>query len=397
MSTIESIETRPSTGARNAPFQWLWIAGLVIWFLAVSFLPNPRPFGAPEFAVSTVVAVTGLSEPAARAVATIVLRATGLGILGALVACSCGGLSWRVATLCTLFAAPTLATISLWINIGYFPILAQLWLSSASGVIGGFVGLGLLRNKLLLLVAFLFTGSLFMWGTATGISDDLSEATAATARHLLNKKGALPESGDERFTAIVREAFAYAHDNSHQRDARFANQAAILAIGVLVGDENVAEVARRAVPQEALPQLANFRKGITLQGRADLPRHFSVSAALAVLSDEERSLSVGVAKEMMDATPGGSGFSFVDLMADRAGILFAVGATRTSESAKEAQQRMTRDLSASDLCPTIEDLPEGLTQDEFREQFGGLGGVEASAVMQDIGERLRSCDAILRE
>lgn len=395
MTKLDPIETRSSSGTRTTSFQWLWIGSLVAWFLLLSFVPNPRPFGAPESAVSAVQSISGLSEPGARAVATIVLRAAGLGLLGVLVACSCSCCSLRTALLCTLLVAPALATVSMWINIGYFPILAQLWLALACGITGGLVGLGLLRSKIALLAAFLFAGGLFLWGTATGISDDLSAATAATARHLLDKSDEFPSSGDERFTAIVQEAFEFAHDNSHQQDPRFANKAAILALGVLVGDENVAEVARRAVPDESKPRLAEFRKGITLQGRADLPRHFSVSAALAVLSDKDRSLTVGIAKEMMDATPGGSGFSFVDLMADRAGILFAVGATQTEDSAEKTQRRVMEGITGDDLCPPIDNLPEGLTQDEFRDQYGGLGGVESTSVVKDMTERLKTCSAII--
>ena len=40
-----------------------------------------------------------------------------------------------------------------------------------------------------------------------------------------------------------------------------------------------------------------------------------------VLSDERRTMTVGLLKELADATPGGSGFSFGDLVADRAGSL----------------------------------------------------------------------------
>ncbi|MCE9631508.1 MAG: hypothetical protein K8S94_12445 [Planctomycetia bacterium] len=40
--------------------------------------------------------------------------------------------------------------------------------------------------------------------------------------------------------------------------------------------------------------------------RADLSQHFWVSAALAVLADEQPSLAVGLSKEAMDSTPGDS-------------------------------------------------------------------------------------------
>ena len=52
--------------------------------------------------------------------------------------------------------------------------------------------------------------------------------------------------------------------------------------------------------------IAALRKRVTLRGRRDLSAHFWVSAALAVLSDQRRSMTVGIAKEMMDATRSGN-------------------------------------------------------------------------------------------
>ena len=65
-------------------------------------------------------------------------------------------------------------------------------------------------------------------------------------------------------------------------------------------------------------------------------------------------MTVGIGKEMMDATPGGSGFSFVDLAADRAGVLFASAATNSSDSARALQMQVRRGLNTADYCPDIE-------------------------------------------
>ncbi len=137
-----------------------------------------------------------------------------------------------------------------------------------------------------------------------------------------------------------------------------------------------------------------LRNRVTLRDRNDLSRHFWVSAALAILSDENRSMTVGIAKEMMDATPGGSGFSFVDLTADRAGNLFAVTATRDPGSARAMQARIRNGVRISDLCPDVRDLPEGLSRDEFQAEYGGLGGVETRKVVEEIRSRLATCAAL---
>ena len=97
-------------------------------------------------------------------------------------------------------------------------------------------------------------------------------------------------------------------------------------------------------------------------GRNDLSRHFWVSAALVILFDENRSMTVRIGKEMMDATEGGSGFSFVDLTADRAGTLLAVAATKNGANARNMQTKIGQGVVIADFFPGIEDLPEGLTR-----------------------------------
>ena len=111
-----------------------------------------------------------------------------------------------------------------------------------------------------------------------------------------------------------------------------------------------------------------LRKRVTLKGRHDLSQHFWVSAALAVLSNEKHSMTVGITKELMDATPGGSGFSFVDLTADRAGILFTVASTRNAESARVMQLRIQNGVRITDFCPDVRSLPEGISRDDFQQE-----------------------------
>ncbi len=108
--------------------------------------------------------------------------------------------------------------------------------------------------------------------------------------------------GDEGFAKILQLAFAFAEDNSHASDAVLPNQAAIVALGVILGEERVAKVAKRPIDLGRQSEFASIRNRITLRGRKDLARHFWVSAALTILSDESRSMTVGIGKELMDAT-----------------------------------------------------------------------------------------------
>jgi hypothetical protein len=96
----------------------------------------------------------------------------------------------------------------------------------------------------------------------------------------------------------------------------------------------------------------------------------------------------------MDATPGGSGFSFVDLAADRAGTLLTVAATESPKSARSLQLRIRKGVTIADFCPDIEGLPEGLSRDEFQGLYGGLGGDLTEGVVAEIRERLDTCPGL---
>ena len=59
----------------------------------------------------------------------------------------------------------------------------------------------------------------------------------------------------------------------------------------------------------------------TLWGRNDLAKHFLLSAAIKLLMDTETNLYFTQFKELLDSD-GGSGFSFKDIAANRAGARF---------------------------------------------------------------------------
>jgi len=121
-----------------------------------------------------------------------------------------------------------------------------------------------------------------------------------------------------------------------------------------------------------------------------------VSAALTVLSDAGRALTVGIAKEMKDSTPGGSGFSFVDMAANQAGIRFAVVATQGAHSARDLQFRIAKGVDTADFFPSIDGLPEGLSQDEFHSEFGGLGGAATRRLFAEIDLRIGDLPGLQR-
>ena len=366
---------------------------LLAWFLAISFLPDPRPLSAPDWSVRIVQAVIGLPEPAARAVSTIVLRGIGFALIGVLLSLLVRHWRLRWAATTVLMASPLLAVASQWINFGYFPILGQVQLSVATAVIGALMGLALRRSTLALGALVAFAMGIFVWGSSSTVCDDLDAAARFTGNHVLASAERIP-AGDAGFDALLRSAFAFAEDNSHGTDAVFPNRAAILALSVILGEERVAAVARRPNDLGRLDEMRELRNRITLRGRNDLARHFWVSAGLVIVADESRAMTVGIGKELMDSTPGGSGFSFVDMMANRAGIMFAGAATGHATAARGMQVRISRGVASDDLLPDIEGLPEGIPDARFRSEFGGLRGEGTRRVNDEITRRLATAQGL---
>ena len=371
----------------------VWPLVLAIWCVLLCIVPDPRPLGAPDWAVNAVRSILGVSEHTSRAVATIALRACGLALTGAFLSLCLKQISLKTAALVVLLLAPCLAVLCQWVNYGYFPIFVQLQLGIASAIVGALCGLAFRRSWIASGVLVVLLAGMYLWGTSTSISDDLAEDARATGEYLLANADAVPR-GDEGFAKLLELVFMFAADNSHGTDAVHPNKAAILALGVILGEERVARVAKRPINIKRIKEFDALRNRITLVGRNDLARHFWVSAALAILSDEKRSMTVGIAKEMMDATEGGSGFSFDDLAADRAGTLLAVVATKNELNARNLQTRIGQGVVIADFFPGIEGLPSGLSRDEFQSQYGGLGGKVTLRLAEEIEYRLAGCKGL---
>jgi hypothetical protein len=193
---------------------------------------------------------------------------------------------------------------------------------------------------------------------------------------------------------LLRRAFAYAEDNSQKADAVFCNKAAILALGVIMGDDQVVRAGWGEVSPDRQVERESLRRRVTVHGRGDLPRHFAVSAALTILADENRSLTVGITKEASDSNPGGSGFSFVDMLANKAGIRLAVVATQDAQSARMMQKRIKQSTDPSQFMPKFDGLPEGLSSDEFQSDYGGLGGSKTMSLFAELDRRVSACEGL---
>jgi len=158
-----------------------------------------------------------------------------------------------------------------------------------------------------------------------------------------------------------------------------ARRAALLVLASYLAEKNLAQLlpAARQWPRSRWLRL-------TLQERHDSAQHFVVSAALAVWAGEPAANAIGLYKEIDDSN-GGSGFSFADLAADRAG-------TRFGELIVENSPRLTSLLTAKvrddDLLPSLQAFPEGYSADEFKAIFGNRDTPAYQRLSEEIERRL---------
>ncbi|MGE5294424.1 MAG: hypothetical protein ACM3VT_06310 [Solirubrobacterales bacterium] len=223
-----------------------------------------------------------------------------------------------------------------------------------------------------------------------------SEEVLASARvqiaHLLAVVGQVPKPRPT-FDVCMETAFALARDRARERDPVIENQAAILALASLLGHSRVEEFlgpvkieTRDRAARRALLQ-------VSLRDRADWTKHFFVSAAIALISNTVVSDAAGLLKEELDAGRGGSGFSFTDLLADRAGTTFAVCATRDRAAALTMQNRIAGGFRVDEFFPPAEDLPEGIPDAQLQQRYGGVGGQGYREMVAEIERRVAACAA----
>ncbi len=119
-----------------------------------------------------------------------------------------------------------------------------------------------------------------------------------------------------------------------------------------------------------------------MRGRHDLAQHFFLSAYLAIIVGEVGAEAAGLMKEVSDSQSG-SGFSYVDLEADLAGIAFGRRVLKG-----EVSLLKLRSFVANDYMPEISGLPEGLTWKEVRPQLQGGGTSQLASYRKEIAQRI---------
>lgn len=135
------------------------------------------------------------------------------------------------------------------------------------------------------------------------------------------------------------------------------------------------------------------RRTVRLWRRTDLPKHFLVSALVAAVGDRAFADALGLSKEITDSEAGGSGFSFVDLAADRAGTQLVERALARPEVISAVLEQLSSPkLTDPGLLPDPRDLPEGLTEAELESSGRAPGTPKYQALVDEMDGRLAKTD-----
>ena len=199
----------------------------------------------------------------------------------------------------------------------------------------------------------------------------------------LTRDGGLPRTVS--LPQILTPMMALAAERGAAGDPQAESRALIAVLAFYVNGKGLAAILPTA--KDWPRPVANT---VTLNGRTDFPQHFIVSAALAAHAGTPLSDAIGLYKEVDDSRRG-SGFSFNDIAADRAGTRFGEVATQSAASARGLQRRVTTGVRESDLMPDVADLPEFMPELEFKRRFGGIGAPAYQRMMQDIERRVAAC------
>lgn len=176
----------------------------------------------------------------------------------------------------------------------------------------------------------------------------------------------------------VQRAFADSNDAA-------SNRAALVALAMLAVKPEVGTIAG-----DVRDRVASCRvdgQGIKLLGRQDLAKHWTLSAALTASMGAGVSEAMGTWKEVADSGSGGSGFSFVDLAADRSGVVIGQRAANPDEA--EAVARMLSTITEGALLPVEAlALSEGLTEAEFARQYVDIDSADYAKMVKRIDRTL---------
>jgi len=180
---------------------------------------------------------------------------------------------------------------------------------------------------------------------------------------------------------LLRPMFSYAAERSKNNDPAEENRALLITLGAHMLGKNIPLLLGNRSVEHIIT------RNYYLHNRNDLSKHLLISAALTAVADPTIAHAIGLEKEIDDSA-GGSGFSFADLAADRAGVALANMGLASSQQGRALQQRLARVQNESDFMPSINSLREDLQDIDFKTVYKHIDSAEYKKVIRVIDRRI---------
>ncbi|MCK9608068.1 MAG: hypothetical protein M0R33_16620 [Methylomonas sp.] len=181
---------------------------------------------------------------------------------------------------------------------------------------------------------------------------------------------------------LMQPLFLSAYLRSNEDTAIRENRAVIIAVGGYIYKYDL----RRYLP---LGLVYSKEYSVFAYKRIDIPQHFIASALLAAVDSPLLGERLGEDKELADAKKG-SGFSFIDLTADRAGTRFGRQAISSPKQARELQHLMSQAKDYTSIIPDIQGLPEHMDEPAFKARFSDTDSVLYRNMIAEIDDRINA-------
>jgi len=181
---------------------------------------------------------------------------------------------------------------------------------------------------------------------------------------------------------LLQPLFLSAYQRSSEETAIQENRAVLIAVGSYIYKQEL----RRYLP---LGLVYSKEYQVFAYKRIDIPQHFIASALLSAVDAALISEQAGVSKELADARQG-SGFSFIDLIADHAGTQFGKLAIASGPQARKLQEIMSQSKDYTSVLPSIQGLPEKMDEAAFKLRFGNTKSQTYRDMMIEVDKRINA-------
>ncbi len=181
---------------------------------------------------------------------------------------------------------------------------------------------------------------------------------------------------------LLQPLFKIAYQRSTLDNAIEENRSLLIAMSSYVNKKQI----QAYLPFDINPN-AYQPRSIFLYKRKDMVQHFMISASLAAAGAESLAYMLGQEKELNDAKKG-SGFSFIDLASDRAGLEFGKTAVLSNKQARALQKNMLKVKNYSAFMPDVRDLPENMSNQDFKNKFESVYSAKYQNMLKIIDTRI---------